>query len=268
MSRVAIVQMNSSHNVGENLQKLNVFFKQAQKGGAELLVLPENFAFMGMQAGDKLFVAEEFVEGVIQRTVSQLAKLHSIWVIAGSLFLQHSKARVKASSLVYNHNGENIARYDKIHLFDAQVSDKELHHESMTIAPGNKTAVVDTPVCRIGLSICYDLRFPELYRKLVLEGAELFTVPSAFTAITGAAHWEVLIRARAIENLCYVLAPNQGGVHTNGRSTHGHSMIVDPWGKIINEQPEGEGVIFADIDLQRLQQLRKEFPCNEHHILK
>lgn len=268
MARVAVAQMNSSHNVKENLHELEPFFVQARKGGAALLVLPENFAFMGMQAGDKLLIAEEHGDGEIQRTVSELAKRNSIWVIAGSIFLYHSKTQVKATSLVYNNKGENIACYDKIHLFDATVSDKEFHHESRTISPGSKPIVVDTPVGRIGLSICYDLRFPELYRQLVLEGAELFTVPSAFTAITGAAHWEVLVRARAIENLCYVLAPNQGGVHTNGRYTHGHSMIVDPWGKIISEQSEGSGVIFADIDLQHLQQLRRQFPCNEHHILK
>lgn len=268
MARVAVVQMNSSHDVKENLRGLEPFFLKAHEGGAELLVLPENFAFMGMQAGDKLLIAEEYGQGEIQLAVSELAQRYNIWVIAGSVFLYHSKQRVKASCIVYNHHGENIARYDKIHLFDAQVSEQEPHQESLTIERGDQPVVVDTPVGRVGLSICYDVRFPELYRQLVLEGAELFTVPSAFTAITGAAHWKVLLRARAIENLCYVLAPNQGGVHTNGRYTHGHSMIVDPWGKIITEQPEGSGVIFADIDLQRLQQLRRQFPCNNHHILK
>ncbi len=268
MARVAVVQMNSSHIVKDNLRELEPFFQKASEGGAELLVLPENFAFMGIQAGDKLLIAEEPGEGEIQLAVSALAKRYSMWVIAGSIFMSYSKQRVKASCMVYNHHGETIDRYDKIHLFDAKVSEQEPHQESLTIAPGNKPVVVDTPVGRIGLSICYDLRFPELYRQLVIEGAELFTVPSAFTAITGAAHWEALLRARAIESLCYVLAPNQGGLHTNGRYTHGHSMIVDPWGKIISEQPEGVGVIFADIDLKRLQQLRQQFPCNDHHILK
>ena len=137
----------------------------------------------------------------------------------------------------------------------------------MTIERGDKPVVVDTPVGRVGLSICYDLRFPELYHQLTLQGAQLFTVPSAFTAVTGIAHWEVLLRARDIENLCYVLAPNQGGMHTNGRNTHGHSMIVEPWGKILCEQPNGAGLIIADIELQRLQQLRLQFPCNNHHVL-
>lgn len=267
MGRVAILQMNSSDNVKENLHSLEVFLAEARDGGAELLVLPENFAFMGMKPSDKLLIVEKYGHGEIQSAISQLAKQFGMWVIAGSIFIYHSKTQVKASCMVYNSNGKTEARYDKIHLFDVDVSDQEVHRESLTISPGEESVVVETPVGRVGLSICYDLRFPELYRQLVMKGAELFTVPSAFTAITGAAHWEALLRARAIENLCYVLAPNQSGEHTNGRRTHGHSMIVDPWGKIISEQSTGTGIIFADIDLQRLHQLRKQLPCNDHHVL-
>lgn len=267
MGRVAVLQMNSSDNVKENLRNLGEFFSKARDGGAELLVLPENFAFMGLKPRDKLLIAEAPGQGEIQAAISQLAKLHGLWVIAGSLFLSHSKTQVKASCMVYDDAGKNVARYDKIHLFDADVSEQEMHRESLTIARGEELVVVDTPVGRVGLSICYDLRFPELYRQLAIRGAQLFTVPSAFTAITGAAHWESLLRARAIENLCYVLAANQGGEHTNGRHTHGHSMIIEPWGKIISEQSSGAGVIFADIQLQRLQQLRQQLPCNDHHVL-
>lgn len=190
-----------------------------------------------------------------------------MWVIAGTLPLKGLQDRVKTSCLVFDDEGRCAARYDKIHLFDVRVSEQEAHQESATIERGDEVVVVDTPVGRVGLTVCYDLRFPELYRQLVLRGAELFTVPSAFTAVTGVAHWEVLLRARAIENLCYVIAPNQGGLHENGRQTYGHSMIVEPWGKVVAQQENGVGMLTADIDLQRLQQLRRQFPCNDHHVL-
>lgn len=267
MTRVAVIQMVSSANVKENLSSLDPLFSKAREECAKLLILPENFAFMGMHETDKLVIAEEMGQGEIQSTVSRLAKQYGLWVIAGSIPLRSSSNRVKAACIVYNDKGETIAHYNKVHMFDVRVSPEEAHQESLTIEPGDKLVVVDTPVGRVGLSICYDLRFPELYRQLVLKGAELFTVPSAFTAVTGAAHWEILLRARAIENLSYVLAPNQGGKHVNGRHTYGHSMIIEPWGKILSEQKSGSGIIFADIDLQRLRQLRLQFPCNEHHVL-
>ena len=267
MARVALLQMISSPYVDENLSGLAPFFLKAREDGAELLLLPENFAFMGVRERDKLGVAEAFGQGEIQRTVSQLAKQYRLWVIAGTIPLKSGAERVKASCLVYDDSGACVARYDKIHLFDVRVTADEAHHESFTIEPGDRVVVVDTPIGRVGLSVCYDLRFPELYRQLVLKGAELFSIPSAFTAVTGKAHWEVLLRARAIENLCYVLAPNQGGAHANGRNTHGHSMIVEPWGNIMTELPSGAGLIVADIDLPRLQQLRLQFPCNDHHVL-
>lgn len=267
MPRGAVIQMVSSAIVNDNLSALDAFFANARDEGVELLVLPENFAFMGVNEADKISIAEKAGEGEIQQRVGQLAKHYGIWVIAGTQPIQASASRVRASCLVYDSKGLTVARYDKIHLFDVRVSEHEAHKESSSIEPGENVVVVDTPIGRVGLSVCYDLRFPELYRQLALKGAELFTVPSAFTAVTGIAHWEVLLRARAIENLCYVLAPNQGGLHASGRQTYGHSMIVEPWGKILGEQEEGAGIVVADIDLQRLQQLRRQFPCHEHHIL-
>ena len=267
MTKVAVVQMVSSSNIKDNLSNLDVFFRKACDDGVKLLVLPENFALMGLLETDKLKVAETYGHGMIQDYLSKLTNKYKIWVIAGSLPIKHSEYKVKASSLVFDDKGVIVARYDKIHLFDVKVSDEESHRESFTIEPGSELVVVDTPVGKVGLSICYDLRFPELYRQLVLKGAEIFTIPAAFTAVTGVAHWEVLLRARALENLCYVLAPNQGGKHDNGRNTYGHSMIVDPWGKIHKELDEGFGLISEDIDLLRLRQLRKQFPCNDHHVL-
>jgi len=267
MARVAVVQMVSSASVNDNLSKLDAFFVKGREEGAELLVLPENFAFMGSNETDKLNVAEDVGLGEIQQTVSQLAHRYGIWVIAGTIPIKSTTKRIKASSMVYDDKGVMVARYDKIHLFDVRVSDQEAHQESLTIERGDQVVVVDTPAGRVGLSVCYDLRFPELYQELASKGAELFSVPSAFTAMTGLAHWEILLRARAIENLCYVLAPNQGGQHASGRHTYGHSMVVEPWGKIQAEQKQGAGVIVADIDLKRLQQLRQQFPCQEHHVL-
>ncbi len=267
MGRVAVVQMASTANVTGNLAELEAFFVKAADAGAKLLVLPENFAFMGGNETDKLTVAEGLGHGVIQDTVRALARRYGLWVIAGTMPIKVTAERVKACCMVYDSQGTTVARYDKIHLFDVRVSDREAHEESLTIERGDCVVVVDTPVGRVGLTVCYDVRFPELYRHLVLKGAELFAVPSAFTAVTGLAHWDVLLRARAIENLCYVLAANQGGIHASGRHTYGHSMIIEPWGRVLKELQSGAGVVVADIDLQRLQQLRRQFPCNEHHVL-
>ena len=222
---------------------------------------------MGMHETDKLRLAEKIGIGDIQETLSNLAKKYNLWIIAGTIPIQSHSERVKASSLVFDNKGLCAGRYDKIHLFDVKVSETESHRESFTVERGDELVVVDTPIGRVGLTVCYDLRFPELYQQLVLKGAELFSIPSAFTAVTGAAHWEVLLRARAIENLCYVLAPNQGGQHENGRQTYGHSVVIEPWGKILACKLSGAGLVTAEIDLQRLQQLRKQFPCNNHHVL-
>jgi len=269
MNKAAVVQMVSSANVEENFKVAEQFFRQAKDQEISLLVLPENFALMGLNEHDKLAQAEAYADGEMQRQLSLFAKKYGVWVIAGTLPLKaRAENKVRAASLVFDERGQCVARYDKIHLFDVRVSQNEAHQESGTVEPGNDCVVVDTPVGKIGLTVCYDLRFPELFRQLVLKGAELFTVPSAFTAVTGAAHWETLLRARAIENLCYVLASNQGGHHQNDRHTYGHSMIIEPWGKIIAQQEtEGAGMVTAAIDLQRLQQLRSQFPCNDHHVL-
>lgn len=195
-----------------------------------------------------------------------LQKKFGIWVIAGTIPLKvPGTHKVRASSIVYDHQGKQVIIYDKIHLFDVKVPGGEAHCESEKITPGYEVVVVDTPVGCIGLSVCYDLRFPELYRQMVLKGAEIFTVPAAFTAVTGAAHWEVLLRARAIENLCFVLAPNQCNHHENGRHTYGHSMVIDPWGKILAQAGEKPDLVIADIELSYLKLLREQFPCNEHH---
>jgi len=267
MTRVAVAQMVSSANVAENLTEIERLIIKAREEEAALVVLPENCAFMGMHELDKIKMAEPYGCGPVQERISQLAKKIGIWVIAGTVPVKGSGSKVRASSIVYDNQGQNVARYDKIHLFDVQVSDKEAHQESSSIERGSELVVVDTPVGKIGLTVCYDLRFPELYQQLMFKGAQLFTVPSAFTAITGLAHWETLLRARAIENLCYVLAPNQGGVHENGRHTYGHSMVIEPWGTVLVQKETKAGIITADIDLDRLKQLRRQFPCVDHHVL-
>nr|HAT8715107.1 carbon-nitrogen hydrolase family protein [Legionella jordanis] len=267
MPKVAAVQLTSSASVANNLKQVETFFAQAKEGNVELLAFPENFALMAKDDKDKLAKSETYGAGEIQSHISRWAKKYGIWVIAGTIPLKGLQNHVRSSCLVFDDQGLCAARYDKIHLFDVRVSEHEAHQESATVERGDEIVVVDTPVGKMGLSVCYDLRFPELYRQLVLRGAEIFAVPSAFTAITGAAHWEVLLRARAIENLCYIIAPGQGGKHENGRETYGHSMIIDPWGKIIAHQEAGVGMITAEIDLHRLNHLRRQFPCNEHHVL-
>jgi len=267
MRRVAVAQLISSENPDENLSALDVLFVQASAEGAQLLVLPENFAFMGRHELDKLKIAEEEGTGKIQQALSNLSREYKLWVVAGTVPLKAPDGRVWASSLVFDATGVQVARYDKIHLFDVKISDTEKHEESKIFAPGKTPVVIDTPIGRLGLSVCYDVRFPELYRELVNQGAEVFTMVAAFTATTGAAHWHVLLRARAIENMSYMLASNQGGVHANGRETYGHSLIVNPWGEVLSEIKHGTGLIFSNIDLKQLHERRAAFPCLDHRIL-
>ena len=267
MSMVALVQMRSCASVLDNLHAVERLLQKASEQGAQLVLLPENFAFMGQKENDKWQMAEVYGQGAIQDQLSRWAKQWRLWLVAGTLPLKTSGKKVRASSLVYDDQGVCVARYDKIHLFDVWVN-QDSYQESQTIERGDKLVVLDTPVGKLGLSVCYDLRFPELYLRLMQAGAQLFTVPSAFTATTGAAHWEILLRARAIENTCYVLAANQGGLHENGRSTYGHSMVVDPWGKVLAEHNTvDEGLVMASIDLQLLRTLRKTFPSVAHHVL-
>lgn len=267
MDKVAVIQMISSDSVEKNLSVVQELVTAASHAGAKLIVLPENFAFMG-QEQQKLTIAEHYQQGPIQDFLANLAMKCQCWIVAGTLpLLCKHPEKVTASSLVFDSQGQVVARYDKIHLFDVRVSVQEAHHESRMTQPGKNIVAVDTPVGRIGLSVCYDVRFPELYRELVKQGADILVVPAAFTAVTGAAHWEILLRARAIENLSYVLAAAQGGLHANGRTTFGHSMIIDHWGTVLASRDNGVGVVTAAIDLEKMMHLRQQFPALQHRVL-
>jgi len=264
-ARIAAVQMASGPHVEANLKEAGRLIAVAVERGADLVALPEYFAIMGMQDTDKVTVREKEGQGPIQDFLSQTAKQHGIWIVGGSAPLVSSDARrVRNSCLVYNSQGTLVGRYDKIHLFGFDMG-KEHYSEERTIEPGSSIKVIDTPFGRVGLSICYDLRFPELYRAM--KDVDIIMVPSAFTETTGKAHWETLIRARAIENLAYVLAPAQGGYHVNGRETHGDSMIVDPWGVVLDRLPRGSGVVIASINTDYIQRLRKSLPALRHRTL-
>ena len=270
MTNVACIQMASGPNVGANLLEAERLINQAVRQEAGLVVLPENFAIMGQSERDKVDVREAEGEGPIQEFLAEQAARHGIWLVGGTVPLAASDPdKVRAACLVFDDGGKQVARYDKIHLFDVDLVDTdEQYTESETIEPDDRIVVFDSPFGRIGLSVCYDLRFPELYRQQLDAGMEVLVVPAAFTAITGRAHWEVLVRARAIENLCYVVAADQGGYHLNGRETHGHSMIVDPWGIVLNSLARGPGVVSATIDLGRLESARRNFPSIEHRRLR
>ena len=269
MLNVAAVQMISGPDVDANLKRAEGFIKKAVSAGVELIVLPENFAFMGSRDDDRLAIKEEEGKGPIQQFVSQQAKDHGVYIVAGTVPLAcEDDKKVYSSCLVYDRLGQQIARYNKIHLFDVIVSEEERYSESESVLSGDEVVTVPLDFTTIGLSVCYDLRFPELYRELLEKGAELLLIPSAFTNATGKVHWEVLLRARAIENLSYVIAPNQGGKHPSGRETYGHSMIIDPWGHVLASEDKGEGVITAQIDLKHLHHIRETFPATNHRRLK
>jgi predicted amidohydrolase len=267
MPKIGLIQMTSSTSVESNLMFVEQAMQQAYEEEVSLVSLPENFACMGFN-DDKFRIAEHYGQGPIQEKISQLARRFKLWVIAGTIPIKTAGAKVRSTSIVFDSHGQQVARYDKIHLFDVRVSEIEAHKESTDVEAGHDLVVVETPVGKVGLTVCYDLRFSELYQKLLFKGAELFSVPSAFTAVTGKAHWELLLRARAVENLCFVLAVNQAGHHENGRDTYGHSMVIEPWGKILVEKKIGNGLITTNVDLQRLHQLREQFPCIDHHVLK
>ncbi len=263
--RVAAVQMNSGADVDANLKLAGELLAAAAADGCTLAVLPENFALMPTRGRDKAKYAEEPGSGPIQEFLSETAKTNGLWIIGGSMPLVSpgiDEQRVYGACPVYDSNGAQQAIYRKIHLFDVDLVDQqESYRESRSMYPGEDIVAVDTPCGRVGLTICYDLRFPELFRKLVDDGATMFTVPAAFTATTGKAHWHTLQQARAIENLAYVVAPGQVGMHPDERATYGHSLVVDPWGKIIAELPEGNGFAAADIDSELPARLRSEFPA-------
>lgn len=266
MNKCAAIQMASSPNVGSNLLEAGKLIAEAAKAGAKLVALPENFAIMGVHELDKVKVREAEGIGIIQDFLSDTAKKHAIWIVAGTVPLEaNGNDKVRAACLIYNDKGEQVARYDKIHLFDVSVpGTNEEYRESDSIECGDEPLVIDTPFGRLGIAVCYDLRFPEHFRKMQDQKVEIVIVPSAFTAETGAAHWEVLLRARAIENLCYIIAPNQGGFHLNGRKTFGHSMIIDPWGVVLDCYKTGAGFVSADIELEQLQKVRIAFPVLNH----
>lgn len=271
MSFVAAVQMASGPNVSANLGEAARLIGQAVEAGARLVVLPENFAIMGGSETDKVAVREQDGSGPIQDFLANQAHRRGVWIVGGTVPLACERAdKVRASCLVFDAAGNRVARYDKVHLFDVLVDDvaDERYAESITVDPGGAPRVVATPFGLLGLAVCYDLRFPELFRCMLTRGMQICAIPSAFTAITGRAHWEVLVRARAVENLCYVIAANQGGFHINGRETYGDSMIVDPWGNVLDRLPRGPGIIVADMDLTRIQNIRRSFPAIEHRKIR
>jgi nitrilase len=263
--KIAAIQMASGPYVSANLSEAERLIEIAVNQGAKLVVLPEYFAIMGLKDTDKVKVREQEGQGQIQEFLSKTAKKHKIWLVGGSVPLVGSSPnKVRNSCLVYDDKGKQVARYDKIHLFGLDLGN-EHYHEENTIEPGNAIKVIDTPFGKIGLSICYDLRFPELYRAM--GEVNIIVVPSAFTDTTGKSHWETLVRARAIENLCYVVASAQGGYHISGRETHGNSMIVDPWGVVLDRLPRGSGVVMATMNPKYQDSLRKSLPALQHRTI-
>jgi predicted amidohydrolase len=269
-TKIAAIQMATGPNVSANLLETERLLAEAAEGGAGLAVLPENFAFMGKRDQDQIALREADGDGPLQEFLSQMARKYGLWLVGGTVpLMAHDAGKVRAACLLYNDRGQRVARYDKMHLFDVHLLEAdERYVESSTIEPGQEVVVADSPFGRLGLSVCYDLRFPEIFRAMQGKGVDLLAIPSSFTAITGKAHWEVLVRARAIENLAYVVAAAQGGYHINGRETHGHSMIVDPWGTILSQVPRGTGSVTCKLDLDYLASTRRNFPTIQHRKLQ
>ncbi len=267
--KVAAVQMTSGPDVGGNLAAAQELLTAAAAAGARLAVLPENFAFMGLDDSDKRRIAEPQGDGPIQAALAETARRLGLWIVGGTVPLRRpDEGRVAAASLLFDDQGRLVARYDKIHLFDVDIPGRqEFYRESANIAAGKEPIIAETPAGRLGMSVCYDVRFPELFRVLSGAGAEVFSVPSAFTAPTGRAHWETLLRARAIENLCYVIAPAQSGIHPNGRETYGDTLIVDFWGRVLRRRPRGRGIVVCDLDLARQADARAAFPALQHRVM-
>jgi len=276
-SLIAAIQMASGPQIKANLLEATRLIREAATKGAKMVVLPESFALMAMNESENIDLAEEEGKGQIQDAIRQCAIDNKVWVVAGSISLKtKGSEKASAASLMFNDKGEIVARYNKIHLFDVEINydavdgnnkAKDVYKESDTFEPGKDIVVVDTPFGKIGMSICYDLRFPILYREMVNQDAEIFLIPSAFTKTTGKIHWEPLIKARAIENQCYVIAPAQGGYHVNGRHTYGHSMTVDYLGQVHGLRLKGTGIITINIDLAAQKKVRKSFPVLKHRKL-
>jgi len=269
MKRIAAIQMASGPSVSANLIEAGRWISYAADAGADLVVLPEFFAIMGMKQEDMLEVKEQYGNGKIQDFIKQMCVKHRVWIVAGTIPIETDDANhVRAACLLFDSDGNIITRYDKVHLFDVNLDDDEQYSESDVIEAGSNVVVHETPFGCLGLAVCYDLRFPEMFRQMVDKGASIFVIPAAFTAMTGKAHWESLLRARAIENLSYVIASAQGGYHLNGRETHGDSMIIDPWGEIKDRLERGSGFVMADLDQDKTKLTRKQFPVLEHRKLE
>ncbi len=265
MTLIAAVQTTSGADIDANLEAAAGYVEHAAREGARLVALPECFALMPKNRRQLRACAEVHGDGKIQRFLAQLARGAGIWIVAGTLPLRSGDpSRVFNALLVYDDQGENVARYDKIHLFDSALSGGETYRESEYTCAGGACVLQDTPAGALGLTVCYDLRFPEVYRKLSALGATVLTAPSAFAVSTGAAHWTTLLRTRAIENACYMIAPAQAGDHDNGRQTYGHSLIIDPWGEVLAERASAPGVVFAEMDAGKVAQVRARLPCLGH----
>ena len=269
MSVVAAIQMTSGGNLESNLQQAAELIEEAVARGAQLLVLPEYFAYHGCRELDQIAVAERDHTGPARRFPAEQARRHGIWLVGGTIPVAVAEdSRPAACCFVVDDRGEEVACYRKIHLFDVEVGDaKGSYRESDDYCHGAEPVVLDTPFGRLGLTVCYDLRFPELYRQLAAQGAEILLVPSAFTAATGEAHWELLLRARAVENLCYVVGADMGDRYHEKRPTWGGSCIVDPWGRVLADMADGPGVVTAEINLKYLKKLRQKMPVHEHRRL-
>lgn len=267
--RIAAVQMNSTPDLPENLSQAHELLRQAVDRGADLVAFPENFSIFAKTA-DEIFAVAETLRGPTVQTLQEWAAEYEVWILGGTLPLKVAgkPRKVTNTSLLISPDGEITARYDKMHLFDAALAKDQPYQESKYVQPGKKVVTATLPLGKAGLSVCYDLRFPELYRRQSAQGARVLFAPSAFTLTTGQAHWDVLTRARAIENQCYLIAPAQTGSPYAGRQTYGHTRIVDPWGRTLAERPSGVGVVWADLQEERLETIRRELPALKHRRLK
>ena len=267
--KLAAVQMISGPDVAPNLATAGRLIAEAAAAGAQLVALPEYFPLIGATDADRLAAREIDGAGPIQDFLARTAREHGLWLIGGSIpLLANDPAKLRNACLVFDPQGQRVARYDKIHLFGFSKGE-EYYDEAATIERGDRVVVFDSPLGRIGIAICYDLRFPELFRAMAQlpNPVDLLVLPAAFTETTGRAHWELLLRARAVENQCYVLAAAQGGQHPNGRLTHGNSMVIDPWGEVLARMDKGEGVVIAELNRQRLVDTRSSLPALKHRIL-
>ena len=267
--KIACIQIASGPNLEANLLEVSKYIEKSKQSGANIVVLPENFAMISKDDSMYLGIKEQLGSGRIQDYISNEARKYNIWIIAGTIPIKSKvEGKVYSCCIVFNNKGGIVSSYNKVHLFDVDIVEtNEKYRESDYFLNGDDVTYVDTPFCRIGLAVCYDLRFPELFRKLSKENIDLVCMPAAFTSFTGKAHWEYLIKARAIENLIYFAASAQGGYHVSGRETYGHSMIVNPWGETLDVIKNKSGVIISTIDINSLKKLRKNFPCLEHKKL-